>query len=120
MLTDTAIFLWGLAGFLSFEVWTAAYGSQDPKNRYRRLSFWVTRLLLCGVAGLVTLAIIRSLNPSESKIRLMAMALGFCMPSLPNLMTQVLSSMKVGMQHLWDIDISKILNPTPESGGLQE
>jgi hypothetical protein len=124
MLTDTATFLWGASGFIAFEVWTA-YRCPDPEKRYRRVRFWIIRLLMCGIAGLVAVAAIALLGPAESKARILAMAIGFSTPGLPKLMAQVLRSMIVASDHSDttthspDLDISKILDPASDAGRSQ-
>jgi hypothetical protein len=126
MLTDIVIFLWSASGFIAFEEWTA-YRSQDSEKRYRRVSFWIKRVLMCGIAGLVALAIIRFVNSAESKARLLAMAIGFSAPSLPNLMAQVLRSMLIFASGHADqrtdssnVNIAQIFDPPYDAGGSQK
>ncbi len=63
-MTPHQTFLWGLGGSLSIEiVLMYEYYQSDPiklPDRYRRLGFWIVRLLLAVVAG--ALAVVEGAN----------------------------------------------------------
>jgi hypothetical protein len=80
-----ALILWGAFGYIFFEV-VQVFRRPKLLKRYLNPEFSLTRLLMCLVAGGVTLA----MNPATT---VEALALGFLTPSLPHLMTIKLRKM---------------------------
>jgi len=125
MLIDALAFFWGVSGFVAFEGWQA-YNEHGPQKRRRDARFWITRAIMCGIAGQVASAAMPLFHAGPDRIPLGAMVIGFSTPALPNLMAQLLRLMIGALEHgsapgdSPDIDISKVFNPPPNGSGAQK